>query len=71
MKKTLEKWGKCWKNAKNTGKVYEKYWKNAKKTGKVREIRQSKKVGTMEKPTIGYSIPDEIPTTCFQLSELV
>ena len=24
-----------------------KYWKNAKKTGKVREIRQSKKVGTM------------------------
>ena len=25
-----------------------KYWKNAKKTGKVREIRQSKKVGTME-----------------------
>ena len=25
-----------------------KYWKNAKKTGKVREIRQSKKVGTMK-----------------------
>ena len=24
-----------------------KYWKNAKETGKVREIRQSKKVGTM------------------------
>ena len=24
-----------------------KYWKNAKKSGKVREIRQSKKVGTM------------------------
>ena len=24
-----------------------KYWKNAKKTGKVREIRQSKKVGTV------------------------
>ena len=48
MKKTLE-------NGENTGKVDEKilekfmkkYWKNAKKTGKVREIRQSKKVGTM------------------------
>ena len=25
-----------------------KCWKNAKKTGKVREIRQSKKVGTMD-----------------------
>ena len=22
-------------------------------------------------PTVGYSIPDEIPTTCFQLCELV
>ena len=39
---------------KNTGKMQKileklvkKYWKNAKKTGKVREIRQSKKVGTM------------------------
>ena len=28
-------------------KFMKKYWKNAKKTGKVREIRQSKKVGTM------------------------
>ena len=28
-------------------KLMKKYWKNAKKTGKVREIRQSKKVGTM------------------------
>ena len=27
-----------------------KYWKNAKKAGKVREIRQSKKVGTMPEP---------------------
>ena len=39
---------------KNTGKMrktlekfMKKYQKNAKKTGKVREIRQSKKVGTM------------------------
>ena len=39
---------------KNTGKMQKilekfmkKYWENAKKTGKVREIRQSKKVGTM------------------------
>ena len=30
-------------------KFMKKYWKNAKKTGKVREIRQSKKVGTMLK----------------------
>ena len=30
-------------------KLMKKYWKNAKKTGKVREIRQSKKVGTMGK----------------------
>ena len=28
-------------------KFMKKYWKNAEKTGKVREIRQSKKVGTM------------------------
>ena len=28
-------------------KFMKKYWKNAKNTGKVREIRQSKKVGTM------------------------
>ena len=32
-------------------KFMKKYWKNAKKTGKVREIRQSKKVGTMRKST--------------------
>ena len=39
---------------KNTGKMrkilekfMKKYWKNAKKTEKVREIRQSKKVGTI------------------------
>ena len=24
-----------------------------------------------KKPTVGYSIPDEIPTTCFQLCEFV
>ena len=42
-------------DCKNTGKMgkileklMKKYWKNAKKTGKVREIRQSKKVGTMQ-----------------------
>ena len=42
-------------NEKNTGKMgkileklMSKYWKNAKNTGKVREIRQSKKVGTMK-----------------------
>ena len=29
------------------------------------------KLTTNKKPTIGYSIPDEIPTTCFQLCELV
>ena len=49
MGKILEKlMKKYWKNAKNTGKVYEKNTgKMQKKTGKVREIRQSKKVGTM------------------------
>ena len=31
-----------------------KYWKNAKKTGKVREIRQSKKVGTMNCEIVCY-----------------
>ena len=44
---------KYWKNAKNTGKVYEKILekckKNWKSQGEVREIRQSKKVGTMER----------------------
>ena len=30
-------------------KLMKKYWKNANKTGKVREIRQSKKVGTMNR----------------------
>ena len=37
-------------------KFMKKYWKNAKKTGKVREIRQSKKVGTMQpnKPERNY-----------------
>ena len=45
MGKILEKlMKKYWKNAKNTGKVYGKMQK---KPGKVREIRQSKKVGTM------------------------
>ena len=29
------------------------------------------KLTTDKKPTVGYSIPDEIPTTCFQLCELV
>ena len=29
------------------------------------------KLTTDKKPIVGYSIPDEIPTTCFQLSELV
>ena len=29
------------------------------------------KLTTDKKPTIVYSIPDEIPTTCFQLCELV
>ena len=29
------------------------------------------KLTTDIKPTVGYSIPDEIPTTCFQLCELV
>ena len=29
------------------------------------------KLTTHKKPTVGYSIPDEIPTTCFQLCELV
>ena len=39
---------KYWKNVKNTGKVYEKILEKCKKNpGKVREIRQSKKVGTM------------------------
>ena len=49
MGKILEKlMKKYWKNAKNTGKVYEKNTgKMQKKTGKVREIHQSKKVGTM------------------------
>ena len=49
MGKILEKlMKKYWKNAKNTGKVYEKILEECKKkTGKVREIRQSKKVGTM------------------------
>ena len=50
MGKILEKlMKKYWKNAKNTGKVYEKILEKCKKkTGKVREIRQSKKVGTMK-----------------------
>ena len=52
MGKILEKlMKKYWKNVKNTGKVYEKILEKCKKTwesqGKVREIRQSKKVGTM------------------------
>ena len=48
MGKILEKlMKKYWKNAKNTGKVYEKILEKCKKTGKVREIRPSKKVGTM------------------------
>ena len=48
MGKILEKlMKKYWKNAKNTGKVYEKILEKCKNTGKVREIRQSKKVGTM------------------------
>ena len=48
MGKILEKlMKKYWKNAKNTGKVYEKILEKCKKNGKVREIRQSKKVGTM------------------------
>ena len=52
MGKILEKlMKKYWKNAKNTGKVDEKILekckKNWKSQGKVREIRQSKKVGTM------------------------
>ena len=56
MKKTLEKWGKYWKNAKNTGKVNEKILEKCKKkTGKVREIRQSKKVGTMQMSTLGLN----------------
>ena len=29
------------------------------------------KLTTDKKPTVGYSIPDEIPTTCFQLCQLV
>ena len=29
------------------------------------------KVTTDKNPTIGYSIPDEIATTCFQLCELL
>ena len=29
------------------------------------------KLTTDKKPILGYSIPDEIPTTCFQLFELV
>ena len=29
------------------------------------------KLTTDKKPTVGYSIPDEIPTTCFQPYELV
>ena len=29
------------------------------------------KLTTDKKPTVGYLIPDEIPTTCFQLCELV
>ena len=29
------------------------------------------KLTTDKKPTVGYSIPDEIPTTCSQLCELV
>ena len=29
------------------------------------------KLTTDKKPTVVYSIPDEIPTTCFQLCELV
>ena len=32
---------------------------------------QQDKLTTDKKPTEGYSIPDEIPTTCFQLCELV
>ena len=52
MGKILEKlMKKYWKNVKNTGKVYEKILEkcknNWKSQGKVREIRQSKKVGTM------------------------
>ena len=29
------------------------------------------KLTTGKKPTVGYSVPDEIPTTCFQLCDLV
>ena len=49
MGKILEKlMKKYWKNGENTGKVDEKILEKCKtKTGKVREIRQSKKVGTM------------------------
>ena len=55
MGKILEKlMKKYWKNAKNTGKVYEKILEKCKKTGKVREIRQSKKVGTMRRQNVFY-----------------
>ena len=55
MGKILEKlMKKYWKNAKKLEKFMKKYWKNAKKTGKVREIRQSKKVGTMIEHLLKY-----------------
>ena len=49
-------------------KFMKKYWKNAKKTGKVREIRQSKKVGTMQLIINGSSLGEHYSNWLINIS---